>query len=457
MDRNFHCPPLVHNHVVREGDLTAFMTKDYELSETRVPKGTKRLVQSFLPQKEILLHIAYVKFLIERGVDVEVVGGYWFGQRIFYKKFGELCKKMRLSSPEDKALAKLMLNSLYGKCMQSRVYNDIELVKDFTEFVNIQQKADIKRIIPLSDEMTFFEKRRKYSWRVNPIHVGKCILDWAKTVFFGRVYDVLDALKAKGLEATTLYTDTDSIQLIVSEKSEPIEESVFERMSDSERTTSERDRLTLEEVYGVIGEFMDTSNFQQDHPSFSAANEGKFGLFKSEVADRVVEEIIALSPKVYSLEEVGQDARIVRHKGIPTRLAKRALLPHLYRGALYHFRGTKKVHYKSIGGYKFDNYTSNNVRSSLNRCNMKRKFFGPQHSVPWGYYSDVPPFKVDEMYDIPPQEIPEFDDEEVMVVEEGEEEEEEGLMEAPEPHVDDAPGVFDEFQLVSMAKRPRLE
>src|SRR6266478_7129504 len=111
---------------------------------------------------------------------------------------------MRLSSPEDKALAKLMLNSLYGKCMQSRVYSDIELVKDFTGFLNVQHKANIKRIIPLADELTFFEKRRQYSWRVNPIHVGKCILDWAKTVFFGRVYDVLDALKAKGLEATTL-------------------------------------------------------------------------------------------------------------------------------------------------------------------------------------------------------------------------------------------------------------
>jgi len=148
---------------------------------------------------------------------------------------------------------------------------------------------------------------------------------------------------------------------------------------------------------------MDTSNFHPDSPLYSLDNKGKFGLFKSEVGDRIVREIIALSPKVYSLvEEEGEEARIVRHKGIPSRIVNKVLKHDLYREALYHFGGTKSVAYKNICAQNFVNYTSNNSRASLNRCNMKRKFTSSQLSVPWGYHTDVSPYRDSELIVTPP-------------------------------------------------------
>jgi hypothetical protein len=101
------------------------------------------------------------------------------------------------------------------------------------------------------------------------------------------------------------------------------------------------------------------------------------------MAEEVVREVIALSPKVYSL--ITEDQHVVaRHKGVPRRLVNKQLKHELYRNALYNFNGTTKTNFLSIRAENFENYTTKVTRSALNRCNLKRYFIDAEFSLPWG-------------------------------------------------------------------------
>ena len=193
------------------------------------------------------------------------------------------------------------------------------------------------------------------------------------------------------MKVTTVYQDTDSHLVIVSEK-EILPE-----------------RLEQNQIFAAMGDLLDTSNFSPDNPLRDVSTAGKFGLFKSEVGDKIIREVIAISPKVYSVE-VENDARIVRHKGVPKHATLQQLGHTMYQASLYENSGPTTVPFVRIGASGFINYTSNAHRSALNRCNMKRKFTSPQHSTPWGYYGDISPYANDERFapigrHLPPRDI----------------------------------------------------
>jgi hypothetical protein len=363
----YEMPPLVHRHAVKEEEMSDFMREEFTRAGKRIPKESERLISSFLPQEGILLHQSYAKLLIELGADVEVTGGYTMSQKVLFSKFGEVCKQNRIQDPDNKELWKLLLNSLFGKLLQSRVYSNIELVRDFKGFVNVQQKADVKRVISIGEDLCFFEKQRKYSSKINPIHTAKVLLDWAKVLFIRRFYEIKDRLEQGNMLVRTVYQDTDSVIMIVEEKN-----------------ILPGNRLLLEEVFKKCADLLDTSNFKKSNELHTDDRKGTFGLFKSEMAEEVVREVIAISPKVYSIITENQQ-RVGRHKGIPRYLVNKQLSHELYSQALYNFKSTTPAPFLTIRAEKFQNYTTKATRASLNRCNLKRKFINAELSYPWGY------------------------------------------------------------------------
>jgi hypothetical protein len=57
-------------------------------------------------------------------------------------------------------------------------------------------------------------------------------------------------------------------------------------------------RLTQQDVCKACP-ILDTTNFDPKNPLHSDEKKGQFGLFKSVVGDKVIREVIAISPKVY--------------------------------------------------------------------------------------------------------------------------------------------------------------
>ena len=66
--------------------------------------------------------------------------------------------------------------------------------------------------------------------------------------------------------------------------------------------------------------YFDSSNYPQDHPLYSTANKAKLGCFKDEAGGKLIEEMILLRPKMYSMKYLGQEASIKRAKGISRHL-----------------------------------------------------------------------------------------------------------------------------------------
>ena len=77
----------------------------------------------------------------------------------------------------------------------------------------------------------------------------------------------------------------------------------------------------LGDVFRSLAQYFDSSNYPQDHPLYSATNRAKLGCFKDETGGKVIEEMILLRPKMYSMKYLGQESGgIKRAKGISRHL-----------------------------------------------------------------------------------------------------------------------------------------
>jgi hypothetical protein len=276
---------------------------------------------------------------------------------------------MRIEDSDNKETWKLLLNALFGKMLQCKVYPIIDVIKDFAGFASIQEKFDINRIIPLVDEFSFVERERKWTTKVNPLQTAKSLLDRAKVLFLTRVYQVFERLAAYDVES--VYQDTDSILFAVSEKE-----------------IDPENRLTQDQIFSLMGELLDTSNFDPTNPLFTETRKGQFGIWKSEVGDQHIREVVAVSPKVYSLV-TENEYRVFKHKGVPAFLGDKMLTHAKFVDVIKNYQGPISVSYKKIAGENLQNYTTNVTKISLNRCNYKRRHVSIVESYPFGLDPEI--------------------------------------------------------------------
>jgi hypothetical protein len=79
---------------------------------------------------------------LELGYKFEILSGYTFDKEIIFKDYVEALYKFRLNYPKTDPMnyiAKLFLNSLYGKFGMRDDFEKIKLISD-TEFSNIDDK-----------------------------------------------------------------------------------------------------------------------------------------------------------------------------------------------------------------------------------------------------------------------------------------------------------------------------
>ncbi len=69
---------------------------------------------------------------------------------------------------------------------------------------------------------------------------------------------------------------------------------------------------------------MDFSDYPKDHPNFDLTNKKKLGYFKDELNGVVIEEFIALKPKMYCIKSKGEENK--KAKGIPKHKVKKKIL-----------------------------------------------------------------------------------------------------------------------------------
>ena len=80
--------------------------------------------------------------------------------------------------------------------------------------------------------------------------------------------------------------------------------------------------ITLSDVYNNLAQHIDFSNYPPSHPMYSTVNKAKLGCFKDETAGQMLEEMILLRPKMYSMKYKDTLRSIKRAKGISKHIVE---------------------------------------------------------------------------------------------------------------------------------------
>ena len=112
-----------------------------------------------------------------------------------------------------------------------------------------------------------------------------------------------------GDRVTLIYSDTDSFLLEI--KTETLEQDMREQFSD----------------------IMDFGDLPPDHPLYSPINKKKIGCLKDEMAGEVIDEVIAIKPKLYCIKS--RTAEKKRAKGVQKSVVESELNFDKYKESLY--------------------------------------------------------------------------------------------------------------------------
>jgi hypothetical protein len=171
-----------------------------------------------------------------------------FRQEPWLKPYVELNTKMRQQAKTDfeKDFFQLMVNAFFGKSMENvRKRRKVDLVSDVVKLKKLLAKQQLEQFVIVNEEVVTVERIRAKVTLNKPIYIGFTVLDVSKLLMFDFHYNVI--AKRYGKNARLLFTDTNSLCY----------------------------HLATDDVYKDMLEYrhlLDTSNYQRDHPLYSAEN-----------------------------------------------------------------------------------------------------------------------------------------------------------------------------------------
>ncbi len=166
----------------------------------------------------------------------------------------------------------------------------------FEEFRIIDEK---KGLIPMIKSSIILNK---------PIIVGFSILEASRCLMYKYHYNIFE--KRYGDNCKLLYTDTDAF--------------IYEiKTHDIYQDFSEN-----------LNEFMDTSNYPNNHYLFSEKRKKKLGFLKDESGGKIIEEFIGLKSKLYSIKYFNGETES-KSKGPQKNVLKKFIKHENYKDVLF--------------------------------------------------------------------------------------------------------------------------
>ena len=242
-------------------------------------KETK-LTATFLDREKIVLHALNLQLYIQLGMKVnEIFRVIKFEQKPIMKKWVDFCTEKRSQSTNDftKIFWKLMVNSVYGKTIESIANRkQVKIVKDPSAFSFLVTRPNYDRHIIINKDLVIVLLNPETVKVDKPYFIGFSILEISKFIMYDFFYNILRPYF--GVDGISLlYSDTDSLALNI-------------------RTTN-----IIQDLQNLKTN-MDFSNLNPSHPLFSKENKAQLFKFKEEFGLRPISRLCALKSKVYSFE-----------------------------------------------------------------------------------------------------------------------------------------------------------
>ena len=288
---------------------------DYPLAPEKVKiDKTEKLICSFLPKKNYVIHYKNLKQYLEEGMILKKVHrGIKFYQtpwmEPYIRKNTNLTKEAKNAFEKD--FFKLMNNSVFGKTIENiRIRQSVILVDDRKKALKLTSKPNFDRATIFDEHLVAVHMKKTEVYFNKPIYVGQAILDLSKTHMFDFHYNFIR--KKYDNKAELLFTDTDSLMYLI-----------------------QTDDVYLDVKKDIKRKF-DTSDYEVNHLSGikSGVNKKVIGKFKDEVGGKQITHFIGLRPKLYSfkVEEQGETRKA---KGVKENVIKNSLTFEDYKKCLF--------------------------------------------------------------------------------------------------------------------------
>ena len=256
---------------------------DYPLApEKTLVNGVEKLIGSFKPRKNYVLHYRSLRMYLEMGMRLTAVHrGISFYQSPWMASYISKNTELRKTAAKsfEKDFFKLMNNSVFGKTIENiRKRQNIILVDNHAKASQLSTKPNFDRATIFDRNLIAVHMKKTEVYFNKPTYVGQAILDLSKTLMFDFHYDDIRAKYED--KAELLFTDTDSLLYLI-----------------------HTDDL-YKDISKDIKRKFDTSDYPESHPSGieTGVNKKVIGMFKDEVAGRQITHFVGLRPKLYSFK-----------------------------------------------------------------------------------------------------------------------------------------------------------
>ena len=187
--------------------------KDYPLAPERmIINGVEKLIGSFKPRKNYVVHYQNLRMYLEMGMRLTAVHrGISFYQSPWMEKYIMKNTELRKTAANDfeKDFFKLMNNSVFGKTIENiRKRRNILLVDNLAKASQLSTKPNFDRAIIFDRNLIAVHMKKTEVYFNKPVYVGQAILDLSKILMFDFHYDYIR--KKYDSKVELLFTDTDS-------------------------------------------------------------------------------------------------------------------------------------------------------------------------------------------------------------------------------------------------------
>ena len=353
--------------------MTDFYTTLQQNSAKPTYKPCRKLLLTQYSKEHYIVHFAILKFYLKMGLQLQAVHSIIkYRQKRWLEPYITYNSQQRAQSRNafEKDFYKLKNNSLFGKTMEDvRKRIDYKLVTDTEQLLKLTNNPLFHDRDIINEDIVGVHMIKPKVTLDKPIYVGQAVLDYSKLEMYQLFYDILPACPLiKKLQLVG--GDTDSFFLAIT--------------TDSKHS--------LHDVFSMMPNHIDTSNYPTDHPLFSNNNKAKLGCFKDETGGQLLEEMILLRPKMYSMKYADAHSSIKRAKGISRSIVSN-MTHQDYHDAFEH----KKETLVNMTILRSKQHTINTVtfrKRALSAWEDKRAWLSANKSLPHGHVdSPVPPRK----------------------------------------------------------------
>ena len=191
---------------------------DYPLAPERmIINGVEKLIGSFKPRKNYVVHYQNLEQYLEMGMRLTAVHrGISFYESPWMASYISKNTEFRKTAENsfEKDFFKLMNNSVFGKTKENiRHRQNIILVDNRAKASSLSTKPNFDRATIFDRNLIAVHMKETEVYFNKPIYVGQAILDLSKTLMLDFHYDYIRAKYNDAVEL--LFTDTDSLLYLI--------------------------------------------------------------------------------------------------------------------------------------------------------------------------------------------------------------------------------------------------